>query len=1366
MTRTEEFILKNKKKLASGADFFNPDTSLLPKEKFDTADCKILLIFPSPHTVKTVSSTAAAINDYVINHCPNTFIDFAYMPEGEDIKTYDDAKVPYAIGNITHLDPSYFDIVGFSISVLSEIITAPVMIKSFSRCDRPIPLFWSDRKNLKLSECPIIYAGGITAACGEVMFGKVGDKESYIDFEYLGACEKTDVLVRRLIEAKKTGQVSRLQSDHDIPGYAHFDIEGLSDVKVETVQDYIESLFDLSMIYHPQAYEVQYNKYHRIISNKKINTKARDFVTPFYPHILANDLGIGRTIINANGDNCGVSQVQVSEGCSSAGACSFCAEGNYCGGHTEKTKEEILRESWESKKFGASYKFKPYSFNVNYITDYKGMLYEWIKIYPKVTFINMRLEELGRDTDALRMMKLVGSNRISCLDKSTLVQTKRGLIPISLVNENDEVLSLSFEETAKGGKSNPQECWNKVIAVRNQGVKPLYKILFNTGNYIIATEDHIIPTTTDCLFKTKWTDVRVDELLKSKSRRLLESSITTDSGLTEINGVTLTTEFMELAGWLMGDGYISESINRFCFGEKDSEFYLFVKNYLSKNEIHFTEDETDGEFGKTKRINVHQNNFRSLIKDLGLYGVSTEKKFPYKVFTLSTDLQCAFLKGYFSANGNVKNDSREERQNSCIRVSSISTDILRGVQLLLGKLGIQSRISKFRENSGGFENQHLIGELSIRKPSNVRRFFNMIGFSLSYKKNAVKFSEKQSNQGVRVVSVEYVYDGECWDIQVENTPYFTANNVFVHNCPIEGISPRIQNNLLNKCLSMESMNNFMEDMIHAKMTDIKVGGIFTAYEQDEDFQWICDYVRSFKEKAKEEGGNLPWRLKVTPLVHYSLTPLEYLERKSARKSFEGEHWLTDEWYEKFRENEVFFKVNGFRYSTFLEQSLVDMGRFLTPIIHKFFVENMSPIYSLRSIATDEFITYLKNVVNPFYKKSNLTDDEKLESERYMNGWFGDRHPEHYISPSHRIHIELMGSYIPRARRLVEAKQQGNVFSNEPDIRCLKTYDGAPVKCYMSCIKNNPLKIYNDVVLDEDNNLYGDYSLLNGCGRCQTAEQRKWRLTRPTPQSKNSDDIIATPRIPQVQKIRFVIYRKPEYDVLNPQNTAHTFITKFLQKSDILLKAYHSMSVHNMFWQCDPGLDYFCSGYQIVDTIWSKNVVSEVQRLITEVNESLKSVKVISAKEELRDEKIKVDDLNFFYFESEVPSAYFESALHNYDGSIRTITGMANEVTIVKDSSLFPPVFISKNGKTVGVFAIPGKYNPSNFLSSFVSVSKKTSMSQINQTTIFECLSTARETSAVCKCGKEKALISITTSKPIPLGAKCMCKALLHLKLKG
>lgn len=1007
-TRAQKFIEQNKKKLEDSSVFFNPDTAFQPVENYLDANLRVLIVFGSPASVKAVSSTAAALNSFVTEICnvhrtaeqnavpqvpgakqvptPNereplkVFIDFTYVPNGSDMKVFDKNNMPYAIGNITHLDASYYDVVGFSISVLSEVVTCPNIIKSFSRCDFPIPLTWTERGGETLGKYPVIYAGGITAACSDIMFGELGDgREAFVDFLYLGSCEKMDIMWERHIEAisHNKGIDDMAVPDGEIvppypPMYNHngVDLQGLI-----STQDYINSIFDMPMVYQPQAYKVVFDNRNRVIENTKINEYAQDFVKPYYPLEIDEDcLGIGMTIIQASGDNVGTSQIQVSEGCSAAGACSFCAEGNYTGGWVEKSKERILWEARESKKYSAGYKMKPFSFNCNYVTDYKGILYDFMKIYPKVTFINMRMEELGRDVDALRMMKLVGSNRISA--------------------------------------------------------------------------------------------------------------------------------------------------------------------------------------------------------------------------------------------------------------------------------------------------------------------------------------------------------------------------------PMEGISPRIQNNLLNKCLSEEALTNFMDDMVHARLTDIKVGGIFTGYEEDEDFQWICDFVDRYKQRAAMENGNFPFRLKVTPLVHYNLTPIEYLERKSARKSYEGEHWLTDEWYEKFREHNVFFKVNGFRYSTFIEQSIIDLGRSATKWMYDNIVSQNLPVYSLRSFATKEIVDNLKKIVN--------------------KDWFFEaRNPEHYISISHRIHIDLMGSYIPRARRLVRLAEQGKILDNPMDIRCLKTFADAKTKCYASCVSKDPLKIYKDVKLDENDNLVGEFRELKGCERCPDKEHRMNRLARPIISSKNSEDIIALPKLKPVQRVRFVLRRTAEYCVLNPNNTAHTFMAKFLQKSERLVDIYHSIAGHNFFWQSDADIPYEVSGFQVVDALFTSNeAYSIIESLANEVSRELKSVKIISFEKEFVEDTIKVNDFNIYRFETSLPYDLFASSCISYKGEIRVKKDVLLET--ITDKSLKKPVFITA-GKTIGYFVLPMKYNPYLYLQGLLK-DKKIPLTKLRQEVNIDNVLIARESSNICTCGKEKGVISLITGKQMKFGLDCLPTALMKVEL--
>lgn len=1742
MTRTQQFIEKNKKVLTSGPDFFNPDTSLMSVDKFEKSKCKILLILPTPHVVKTVSSTVAAINDYIIEHCPDTFLDVAYMPENEDIKRYDEWNVPYAIGNITHLDPSHFDVIGFSISVLSEIVTTPVIMSTFSRCDKPIPLFWSQRKDTKLGEYPIIYGGGITAVCGESMFGKVNvrgkEEQAYLDFLYLGDCGQTNIMTSRLIEAIETGKCTRHQSDHDVPGYEHVDIENfVEDYKVETIQDYIECLFDLQEIYHPQAYEVEYNEHNQIIKNIKINPKARDFVSPYYPHIMAKDLGIGRAVINGNGDGTGTAQVQVSEGahmkgnrirtqnglvrveelcskevgdsecsgtvdtidgpgklyhrftqgvkpviiftlksgirigltvehpveqwhigdersefvradslnvgdffmtkkshvfgsypmtpdeaeflgrmvgdgsynlyrdsreghdtpvhrmylscawsekeycedllnraginytldetqgrhcrfwiketdkkgrsmrefwgfnefykeregkpsvkyipspayklteeamkaflkgyhdadgctstkqglskvtfdcchesiiddiqqfllmvgipsrkhfneksriadeeygfydtvnehwsliisseyfdkfnelgvlkrafgrstrskehlpiptnirellyntslsteerarafaqvrrnsftkaladkcgfeypdvvfdeivkiefseaetydlsvyklekltangcsvhnCSAAGCCSFCAEGNYTGGWVEKDEEQILWELREAKKYSAGYKFKPYSFNANYVTDYKGKLAKFIGIYPKVTFINMRMEELGRDTDALKMMKLIGSNRISAPMEGLSPRIQNNLLnkclsEEALQNFMDDMVHAKMTDIKVGGIFTGYEEDEDFQWICDFVDKFKERAAKEGGNFpfrlkCCLTREALTPFPGKGLLRQDDFPSKgfIEGYEKSEVKELKPQGLCTIMKVTTKDGTELrgTYEHPLLVDYKRPDEVTS---------------YKFFKDLKSGDKV----------YGK---LGTHAYGGMSQSLELVDWPDESSKQILICEF-IAKILGWYMGRGFLSDCDAFKSvtlpfypNEEEEAQEICNYLNSLGflSEIKAYPLAGLSTLKIKdARFSRtiFKE-FGSKDEDKRISSLILKSPFMVQRNFIKYWFKSSITGDRLVMRNKSvlqdlkamlANMGVLTnlrkldvgLSQHNVYD---WILEVDDRWVVIFNKLMSDQCKVSYSFTNISNSLLK-----DGYYEFEVDSVEVDGLE-ETFGVTTS-----SGTYITNGIVSHN----------------TPLVHYPLTPIEYLERKSARASYNGEHWLTDEWYEKFREHQVFFKVNGFRYSTFLEQTFVDLGRSLTPLIYKHFIDNLVPVYSLRSCATEEYLKDLRELV-----------DEKV--------YFEDRDPEHYISPSHRVHIELMGSYIPRARRILRHKKAGNIFANEPDTRCLRTYENAPVKCYHNCIIKDPLKVYYDVTLDSEGNLQGKFYNLNGCERCQSVEQRKKRLLRDVNQTKNSEDIIATPRIPQVQKIRFVIKRLPEFDCLNPNNTAHTFITKFLQLSDNLLDSYHSVVGHNMFWQAEPGFKFYASGYQIVDTMWSKNVIKEVKELISEVNKNLKSIQIVSAQDILRDEKISITDLNFYTFESTIPREVFDSACHTYKGQIKVeaqVQGFA--LTEVIDSSLEKPVFASKGGKTVGCFWIPAKYNPVMFLSGFLSQAKKTSEDGVVTTTDFCCMMTMRENKMTCKnCQNEKALISVTTGKPMSFGKSCMCKAIL------
>lgn len=1422
-TRAQKFIEQNKKKLEDSSVFFNPDTTFIPVEDFHEANLRVLIVFGSPASVKAVSSTAAALNSFVREICnqPRTkeqntipqapyakqvpegnsreslkvFMDFTYVPNGSDMKLFDKNNMPYAIGNITHLDASYFDVVGFSISVLSEVITCPNIIKSFSRCDSPVPLTWTERKGEVLGRYPLIYAGGITAACSDIMFGELGDgRQAFVDYLYLGSCEKMDIMWERHIEALVHNDGIRalaVKDGEEIPPmppiYNHngVDIQGpISN------QDYINSLFDMPMVYQPQAYKVVFDDRNRVIENTKINQYAQDFVKPYYPLEIDEDcLGIGMTVIQANGDNVGTSQIQVSEGCSAAGACSFCAEGNYCLPAGTLIKSDKGLTKIEDFKVG----------DYVILSNKKYKVLNTVVVEPKTT----------------RTIELFNHQKLKVANTHLILTIENGKLLYKRAYDIKEGDFLVYDRTQAFGSFNTIYAYLVGLIIGDGMFYPdrkIFEVDFpNTDKYssidgefeALCDKWHYSAKADECSAAVCYSDKITKELLNlglkhqtALNKRIPEKFFNADKqtvksllqGLFDSDGgISLNKEGKASIYYSSANYLLIEDVVKLL-----SMFGIMATVYSSpREEGHYKKD---GSYIKNSEVTydvviVGEKNQQIFEDEIGFRlqrkAVLLESRVKYSwnveyLPTFESRLKELYLKNRefnrFTRKNNdslrkvvmgwtskmhwlskrhilagkefydevLLNDVLEAEKFEYVQV----IDIVDGVEEQMYDIEVEdshaySVCGWVSHNTGGWTEKsrdRILWEARESKKYSAGYKMKPFSFNCNYVTDYKGMLWEFMKIYPKVTFINMRMEELGRDVDALKMMKLVGSNRI--SAPMEGISPRIQNNLLNKCLSEESLTNFMDDMVHARLTDIKVGGIFTGYEEDEDFQWICDFVDRYKQRAAMENGNFPFRLKVTPLVHYNLTPIEYIERKSAKKSFEGEHWLTDEWYEKFREHNVFFKVNGFRYSTFIEQSIIDLGRSATKWMYDNIVSQNLPVYSLRSFATEEIVNNLKKIVN--------------------KDWFFEaRNPEHYISISHRIHIDLMGSYIPRARRLVRLYEQGKILENPMDIRCLKTFEGAQTKCYSACVAKDPLKVYKDVKLDENDNLVGEYRELKGCERCPDKKHKMDRLARPTPQTKHSEDIIALPKLKPLQKVRFVLKRTNEYCVLNPNNTAHTFVAKFLQESEELVDMYYGVGGHNFFWQSDADIPYEVSGFQVVDVLFiSTKAYSIIDSLADKVSKSLKSIKIISYKKEFVEDQIKVNDYNVYRFETTLPYDLFQSACVSYKGDIRVKKDVLLET--ITDKSLKKPAFISL-GKTVGYFVLPCKYNPYLYIQGLL-MEKRIPLTKLRQEMNIENVLIVRDSMNICSCGKEKGFVSMVTGKQMKFGLNCLPAALLKVEL--
>lgn len=1167
-TRSQRFIQEYARLMKSSAEFFNKDSVLMSREDYDNAKLRVLVVFSSPASTKAVSMTAAVLNDYVISSCPGVFIDFAYVPEQDDLKYYDKVNMPYAIGNVTHLDASHFDIVGFSISILFESISVAWIMNSFTRCDKPLPLTWSERKDKKLSEVPVFYAGGITCSVADILFGELGDgRQAFLDYLHLGEFH-----------------CSKLLFDHYL----------VSREKGRTVQEMIDSFWkevDFNdWLYQPQAYQVEFNDKNQIVKNVKINPNAPDMCKPYYPDEMPKEMGAARGIVMGNGVNAGLGQILAANGCSRSGFCNFSVAGN----------------------------------------TMLGTVYGLVPIENLVDKGCQKLQSAGVVTckDILRQK-----------DERVYRVTLESGVYLDCSSGHKWIRAIDHK---KGNKE-------KTYATRQ-----LANIVNKGGEFVVLRKigNH---------FGVEWhSDLKVINLRE-------ESMLSQDEKCYQY---TVSSPYHECC----------EMINDLVVRLNFYGFDTGVLRYQDKTIIEWWPMPNCATYDRVVAV-------EALAEVVPMYDVfdTDDHTVCYNGVITHQCHEGAYTGGWVENTPErlveLAKLCRKHTASTTLKAYSFNSNYLSDYKRnIFDWLGVYPRVT----------------------------FNNMRLEELGLDKDALKMMKLAGYQRM--------------------------------TAPLEGISERIRNNLLNKNLSEKALDSYLEYGMMMGAVDCKVGIVLTGYEEEQDWQAFYDFNMKWRKKCHDMGGNIPFRYKCTLAVHYPHTPIEYIERRAAKHAFYGTYIMPNEWNEKYYAEHIRIKLNGFKHSTFIEQAIVDLGRYATPWMYNYIIRPGYPFYNTKTIVThEEAWEAFRALVNPEY-------------------FFNERKMDEYISICHRIHIAMHANVVFQAKKILKDGADAT-----PTIRCLKTYEGCPVDCKAHVYEKSPLITYGDAWLDESGKLTGRvWEEVKGCQRCKTPADRKKVLARELPMSKNADDILMY-KAPSLElRLRFRIQRKKEYEVLSPRNTAFVFFTKFLRKSDDLCKMFWELDAyHNMFWQSEEDKTYVVSGQQIVDVTFTDRKAKElVENLIQEVNAEAKSFRVVSVREVPLTDKIKVDDYNVFYFESTLSAEFWQFAAMNYDGEVK-VEGAQGAMETIKDVRLTAPSFTLRD-KVKGYFTVPCKYSPWHYLQGLMAV-RRISLSKLLATTSIQCITTVRESNGTCMCGKEKAVSDIGTNMQQKVGRDCLA-AFLTSKL--
>jgi len=406
-----------------------------------------------------------------------------------------------------------------------------------------------------------------------------------------------------------------------------------------------------------------------------------------------------------------------------------------------------------------------------------------------------------------------------CYSGSTRIATQFGLIKIEDLEKNGSAVLATVDNRPRiNGTGISLIKSSKAYITSNK--EKLYRVALANGMYIDVTSEH---------------NHFIDGGIEKKTRDLVvgdEILLQSDEGQWGIGDVVKESA---VAGWLIGNGTTSyKTAHLHFYDEPEAAEYIKLhsdaiiekhsKSSRPYSGASIREVKMTSGFNQncqTKKLAIESKVIYNRLKELG-FDINVKKlTVPEFVFSANRESVVEFLKTYFSADGSVQYN--EEKGCISIRVGSISTELLRGVQMLLINFGIVSSIRKCRE-AGTVDCEYKTGvkyrthnrkafyELIVSGIPHCKKFYDEIGFIINSKNescdywfsnhhgsNNTKWSYENSFKS-KITSIKYVGNNKTFCLTQPKTNSVVANGIASGNCSEIGLSAYDSCRLISLCL--------------------------------------------------------------------------------------------------------------------------------------------------------------------------------------------------------------------------------------------------------------------------------------------------------------------------------------------------------------------------------------------------------------------------------------------------------------------------------------------------------------------------------------------------------------------------------------